>query len=181
MLGHKASPSKFKKSEMTSSIFSGSQWYETRNHLHEDNQKYGEIKQHTTEQPSGSNPVDFPRKSKEKREKQLETNLNKNRTYEIYKFSSSGSNCELQGTRKRANEAQSQQNKGTKIIVGINETETIENIGGKISDTKKLVLSKDKKEQWDFQLDSAGEQEQDSDIRNETVTATERQRAIGDY
>ena len=56
MLGHKTSPNKFKRTEITSNILSESQWYETRGQLHEENQKiskYVEIKQNATEQSKG--------------------------------------------------------------------------------------------------------------------------------
>jgi len=80
MLGHKASLSKFKKSEIISSIFSDPQQYETRNPLHEESwkiHKYMEIKQHATEQTVSQ------RGNQRKRKKQLEINLNENRTYKI--------------------------------------------------------------------------------------------------
>ena len=52
MLGHKTSPSKFKRTEITSNIFLEPQWYETSGQLHEENQKiskYVEIKQNATD------------------------------------------------------------------------------------------------------------------------------------
>jgi len=56
MLGHKTSPNKFKRTEITSSIFPEPQRYETSRQLHEENQKtskHVEIKQNATEQPQG--------------------------------------------------------------------------------------------------------------------------------
>lgn len=40
MLGHKTSPNKFKRTEITSNIFSEPQWYETSGQLHEETRKF---------------------------------------------------------------------------------------------------------------------------------------------
>lgn len=53
MVGHKTSPNKFKKTEISSIFSDHTQWYEISNQLHGENQKihtYIEIKQHDDEQ-----------------------------------------------------------------------------------------------------------------------------------
>ena len=55
MLGHKTSPNKLKRTEITSSIFFWPQWHETGNQLQKEKwkNKHVETKQHTTKTPMG--------------------------------------------------------------------------------------------------------------------------------